>query len=98
MKLSMSKLVTLPLDFQGKEYCMLVKINYVSLSIEFVVTIMNGKLESMLYGSHCFRWQDGLMTSHTRSDEHIFANDLKLQITKSLEEYIHSHPTNESIF
>ena len=94
----MPTLVTLPLDYRGKEYCILVRINHVEDSTEFVVTVMNGELESMLFGSHFFKWQSGNMTMHTRPNEHIFAADLKQQIAKSLEEYIHSHPTNESIF
>lgn len=88
----MSKIITLAVDFYGKEYSALALIKEKGEITEFAITIMNGDLEKLLYGSHTFTFNDGQIKMTSRDDEPYTTTVLKQQIVKSLEEYIFSHP------
>lgn len=86
----MSSIVSLSIDYNGKDYSILALIREHNDSIEFSVTIMNGELEKLLYGSHTFTWRKGTIVMSYRSEEPLQTLILKQQIAKVLEEYAYS--------
>lgn len=86
----MEKMITLSIDFNGHEYCILAIVRDKEECVDFSVTVMNGELEKLLYGSHHFTWRSGAISMSTRPDETFSTIMLKFQVAKALEEYMYA--------
>jgi hypothetical protein len=61
---------TLPFNFNGNEYTALVHEKYMTMGKEYRITIMNGELETLLYGDHIISELDGMfITKNTTVEE-----------------------------
>lgn len=84
----MGELITLPFEFNTKEYCALMRIKEISeRNSEIIVTIMNGELEAQLYGSHKFRIETGKIEAPSRIDEPASLVELRDQILKAISKH-----------
>jgi hypothetical protein len=82
----MGQILSLKFLYADAEYYSLLRVKEKGNLKEYHITIMNGELESRLYGQHIVTEVDGLITVDLPAD-HELAN-LKLQIAEELSKYL----------
>lgn len=80
-------------EFEGTEYNSLIRKKRKSDHNEYYITIMNGKLEKLLFGNHILKEVNGVLEI-----DHIIPSDkqsqLKLAIAKALKNHLASPDHN----
>lgn len=78
---------TLPFIYEGNEYTALIHEKYIGAGIEYRVTIMNGELESLLYGHHIITELNGvIMVDQTGDEKRQLLNSVKDALSNHLQE------------
>lgn len=84
----MGKLITLPFQFDNKEYVLLVQIKKVEDHEEFHVTAITGDLQAKIYANYIFSW-DGINSSIIKTPlEKLATPELAGKIWHTIYEYI----------
>jgi hypothetical protein len=73
--------------FDGATYHSLIRKKKKINCIEYHITVMNGKLEKLLYGNHVIKQVNGILVSDCASDDKKLVQ-LKQIITRALQEHI----------
>lgn|SRR5690606_18304316 len=74
-------------EFEGAKYYSLVRKKKLNSNIEYHVTIMDGKLEKMLYGNHIFRQVNNMLVSDKVSTDKK-VGELKSTVIKALQRHL----------
>ena len=82
----MGQILSLKFLYADGEYYSLLRVKEKENRKEYHITIMNGELESRLYGNHIVTEVDGLIVVELPADREL-AN-LKLQIAEELSKYL----------
>ena len=77
---------TLPFEYNGKNYSALVQEKFLENGKEYRLTIMNGELESLLFGNHILVERNGTLSCCTEARQE--NEQLVLQLINSLNEYL----------
>jgi hypothetical protein len=82
----MSTLLTVGFEFMEEFYYSLIRVKNKEGFNEYQITVMNGKLESILYGNHILKEEDGyLLLDDTSEDPQ---GKLKLTIAEALGKFL----------
>jgi len=85
----MGQILSLKFLFKEREYYSLLRVKEKENRKEYHITIMNGELESYLYGNHIITEVNGFLTVEIPNDNDIAK--LKLQIAEELSKYLNRH-------
>lgn len=83
----MGKLINIGFEFNGVFYYTLIHMRPKDGWNEYVVTVMNGKLERLLYGNHVIKEINGQVIEDVTA-ENTEQKRLKVEIAKALNEYL----------
>lgn len=83
-------------EFEGGKYSTLIRKKKKMSGIEYHVTIMNGKLEKLLYGNHIIKQVNGKLSDDCVSADKKLVQ-LKQVITRALQNYLSSQNSMEAI-
>lgn len=83
-------LLSIGFEFEGSPYSFLARTKEKENFTEYHITVMNGKLEKLLYGNHILVFKNGkiLMDLPVKDDEQ---SKLKMTIAMALRQYLDSH-------
>lgn len=84
-------MIAVPFEFRSKDYCSLVRVKRLQGFTEFHVTIMNGDLERVLYGSHIYRLEEGVLQAYSQSDDQSIT-ELQEKIGWAIMDYLARNP------
>lgn len=90
----MTKIISLPFEFRGKEYYTLIRARSTAECTTFKITIMNGELEQALHGDNTLEYRDGYFVANMQGDGSE-SSGLKRTVLNALEEYLASHPIED---
>lgn len=90
----MTKIISLPFEYLGKEYYTLIRARSMPECTVFKITIMNGELEQAMHGDNIVEYRNGIFISRKPEGENE-PSVLKRRILDMLEEYVLSHPIQE---
>lgn len=92
----MIKIISIPLEFRGKEYYTLIRVSRKPECTQLKVTIMNGDLERTLYGNNVFEYRNGYLIADisAQDDEAIM---LQLAVLTAMDAYLQKHPLGERL-
>jgi hypothetical protein len=80
------EMFTLPFEYNSKKYSALVHVKASKIGKEYRLTIMDGDLESLLYGNHVLTERDGvLFPLHTPNAQN---EQLVTELINSLSQYL----------
>ena len=82
----MGQILSLKFLFDGHEYHCLLRVKEKEDRKEYYITIMNGELESRLFGNHIVTEVDGLLSVELPADREL--SRLKLLIAEELSKYL----------
>jgi hypothetical protein len=82
-------------EFEGGIYYSLIRKKKKINCIEYHITIMNGKLEKMLYGNHIIKQVNGRLHADCNTEDKKLVQ-LKQIITQALEKYLSSENSVEA--
>ena len=87
----MIKIISIPLEFRGKEYYTLIRVSRKPQCTQLKVTIMNGDLERALYGNNVFEYRNGYLIADisAKDDETVM---LQSAVLTALDAYLQQHP------
>jgi len=95
----MGQILSLKFLFDEQEYYSLLRVKEKESRKEYHITIMNGELESRLFGNHIVSEVDGLLSVDLPVDRELAR--LKLQIAEELSKYLNRqmviHPCKEVV-
>lgn len=74
-------------EFEGGKFYSLIRKKKKINCIEYHVTVMNGKLEKLLYGNHVIKQVNGALDGGCLSEDKKLVQ-LKQAVTKALENYL----------
>jgi hypothetical protein len=74
-------------EFEGGTYNTLIRKKRKASGTEYCITVMNGKLEKLLYGNHIIKEKDGVLQADY-STENTKMLQLKQCITKALQQHL----------
>lgn len=83
--------LSLEFEFEGAKYFSLIRKKKILNGFEYGITIMNGKLEKLLFGNHIIKQVNGTLHSDCQSTDKKLV-ELKQCITKALQKYLASLP------
>jgi len=69
----MPSMLSVGFEYRKKKYYALVRIRERSGQNECVVTVMNGELETLLYGNHIFFIENGIAANHRAPADDVIA-------------------------
>jgi|GEM_PF-1362524 len=94
--MSQFEFLSLNFEFEGNDYfCLIRKKKKGAGIVEYLITVMNGKLERLLYGNHIITEINGqLQIDNVVQNQKQAA--LKLTITKALHKYLVNHRAQEA--
>src|SRR5262245_28260175 len=78
-------------EFEGATYHALIQKKKKINSIEYHITVMNGKLEKLLYGNHIIKQVNGALQSDSLPEDKKVSH-LKQNIMKALQDYLSAAP------
>jgi hypothetical protein len=80
-------MISLGFKFREVSYNALIRLRESGIKKEYVITVMNGELEKILYGNHILVEENGEFLSNTEhAGEKAF--ELRTVITKALQNYL----------
>jgi hypothetical protein len=82
----MGQILSLKFFYDDKEYYSLLRVKEKENSKEYYITVMNGELESRLYGNHIIKETEGLLSVELPEDDE--AAKIKVQIGDELSKYL----------
>ena len=95
----MGQILSLKFLYDEREYYSLLRVKEKDAQKEYHITIMNGELESRLFGNHIVSEVDGLLSVDLPVDRELAR--LKLQIAEELSKYLNRqmviHPCKEVV-
>jgi hypothetical protein len=83
----MLKIISIPFEFEDKEYYSLIRFNYKRDPTELNVTVMNPELEKILDGNNTFQYKNGFLIVDVPIDGSELCN-VKLAIIQAMENYL----------
>ena len=87
-----SEFLSVPFEFEGASYHALVRKKKRISYTEYQITVMNGKLEKLLFGNHIVKQINGCLHAECSSSDKKLV-ELKQCITRALQQVIDSqHP------
>lgn len=84
--------LSLEFEYEGAKYYSLIRKKKIVNGFEYGITVMNGKLEKLLYGNHIIKEVNGTLHSDCHSNDKKLV-ELKQCITKALQKYLASQQT-----
>ena len=82
----MGQILSLKFLYDDKEYYSLLRVKEKDNTKEYHITVMNGDLESRLYGNHVIKEAEGLLSVELPEDDEVAK--IKLQISDELSKYL----------
>lgn len=83
----MMNILTVGFEFRNVFYYSLIRVKEKETGTDYQVTVMNGKLEKLLYGNHIIKERDGsLLVEVTDTTEQ---EQLKITIAEALSKFLH---------
>lgn len=82
-------------EFEGGTYYSLIRRKKKVSGIEYHITVMNGKLEKLLYGNHIIKQVNGVLQADVSTDDKKLMQ-LKQIITNALQKYLASENSVEA--
>lgn len=83
----MSEIISIPFEFADYKYTALVNIKKQSFNRFFIITIMDGQLEQLLFGNHIFIETEDGVVPESRLAGDTAAMKLQEAVLKSLNKY-----------
>jgi hypothetical protein len=82
--------LSLEFEFEGAKYYSLIRKKKKVNGFEYGITVMNGKLEKLLFGNHIIKQENGTLHADCLSTDKKLV-ELKQSITNALQKYLASH-------
>jgi hypothetical protein len=92
----MIKIISIPVQFQGREYYALIRVCMKPECTQLKVTIMNGELEKHLNGNHVFEYRNGYLIADICAGNNQTAL-IQSAVLTALDAYLHEHPLFEDL-